>query len=175
MEKILSSGLLNLKRFEKRHVDRMLRCKKSWVIHSTSKKWLSDFWDYMNSTSELAEYPIRPEPLDLESLQHFPLLLCHQAGTEMLKSLHYFRNNPAVLSSDIETHEDLYADFSELDIVDSRTIPVSSREAEKSLLDLNSMNRFLRSVEIVAKRITQSVTEFMRSRLKEKNVEVGWP
>ncbi|KAK3176644.1 hypothetical protein OEA41_007967 [Lepraria neglecta] len=171
VEKILGSGLLNLERFEKRHVDGMLRCKESWAVDSTSKKWLSDFWDYMNSTSELAEYPIKPEPLDLESLQHFPLLLCHRDGTETLKSLHYFRNNPAVLSSDIETHEDLYADFSELDIVDSRTIPASYREAEKSLLDLNSMNRFLRSVEIVAKRGTQSVTEFVRSRLKERNVE----
>ena len=69
VEKVLSSDLLNLKRFEKRHVDRMLRCKKSWVVDSMSKKWLSDFWDYMNSTSELAEYPIRPEPLELESLQ----------------------------------------------------------------------------------------------------------
>lgn len=175
VRKILDSGRLNLKRFGKCHVDVMLKCKKSWAVDSTLKTWLFDFWDYMNSTSQFVEQSIKSEPLDLESLQHFPLLLCHRGGTETLKSLQYFRNDPAVLSPDVEIHRDLYAEFSELDIVDSRTIPESYRGAEKSLLDLNSMNRFLRSVEIMAKRSAQSVTEFVRSRLKERNVEVGWP
>ncbi len=175
VRKILDSDQLNLKRFEKRHVCVMLKCKKTWAADSASKKWLFDFWDYMNSTSQIAEHPIEPKPLDLECLQHFPLLLFHQDCIETLKSLHYFRNNPAVLSSDVEGHRDLYTDFTELGTVDSRTIPKSYRETEKSLLDLNSMNRFLKSLEILARRSAQSITEYVGSRLKKRNIKVSWP
>jgi sacsin len=174
MEKILDSGRFNFKRFEKRHVDVMLNCK-SFAVDSTSQKWLFDFWNYMNSTYPVAEHCIKPDALEFESLQHFPLLLCRQGGTETLKNLHHFRNNPAVVSSYGKKHDVLYADFTELDIVDSRTIPQSYREAEKSLFDLSSMNRFLKSIEILARRHAQSVTEFVRSRLKDRNVKVGRP
>jgi len=173
--KILDSGRLNFKRFEKRQVHVILKCKKTWADDSASKRWLFDFWDYMNSTSQIAEHSFEPKALDLECLQRFPLLFFHQGCTETLKSLHYFRNNPAVLSSNVEGHGDLYADFTELEIVDSRTIPKSYGEAEKSLFDLNSMNRFLKSLEILARRSAQSITEFVRSRLKERNIEVSWP
>lgn len=173
--KILDSGQFNIERFEKSHVHVMLKCKKTWAADTASKKWLFDFWDYMNSTSQTAEYSIEPKASDLECLQHFPLLLSHQGCTETLTSLDYFRNNPAVLSSGVDEHEDLYMDFPELGIVDPRTIPQSYCEAEKSLLNLNSMNRFLKSLEILASRSAQSITEFVRSRLKTRNVKVSWP
>jgi sacsin len=173
VEKILDSGRLNLERFQKRHVAVMLQCKRSWTVDATSKKWLFDFWAHLNSTSQFAERSVNPNPLDLESLQHFPLLLCRRGGTEKLRSLYDFQNNPAVLSSDVKRHEELYADFTELDVVDSRTIPMSYREAEKSLFDSTSMNRLLKSVEILARKNAQNVTEFVGSRLKERNIKVG--
>ena len=175
VEKILDSGRFNIKRFEKRHVHVILKCKKTWAADTASKKWPFDFWDYMNSTSQTADYTIEPKSLDLECLQHFPLLLSHQGCTETLISLDYFRNNPAVLSSDVDEHEDLYMDFPELGTVDPRTIPQSYCEAEKSLLNLNSMNRFLKSLEILARRSAQSTTEYVRSRLKTRNVKVSRP
>ena len=173
--KILDSGRFNIKRFKKSHVHVMLKCKKTWGADTASKRWLFDFWDYINSTSQTAEHPTEPEALNFECLQHFPLLLLHQGCTETLASLDYFRNNPAVLSSGVDEHEDLYTDFPELGIVDSRTIPKSYCEAEKSLSSMNSMNRFLKSLEILARRSAQGFTEFVRSKLKEKNIKVSWP
>ncbi len=173
--KILDSGRFNIKMLEKSHVHVMLRCKKTWAADSASKRWPFDFWDYMNSTSQTAEHPIKPKALDLECLQYFPLLLSHQGCTETLISLDYFRNNPAVLSSGVDEHQDLYADFPELGIVDSRTIPKSYCEAEKSLLNLDSMNRFLKSIEILARRSAQGFTEFVGSKIKKRNIKVSWP
>ena len=172
--RILDSGRFNIKRFEKSHVHVMLECKKTWVADTTTKSWLFDLWEYMNSTSQTAEHPIKPKALDLECLQQFPLLLLRQGCTETLTSLDYFQDNPAVLSSDIDEHEDLYKDFPELGIVDCRTIPKSYCEAERSLLNLNAMNRFIKSLEILARRSAQGFTEFVGSKLKERNIKVSW-
>lgn len=151
-----------------------LKCKKTWGADTASKRWLFDFWDYMNATSQTAEHPTEPQALNFDCFQHFPLLLFHQGFTETLASLDYFRNNPAVLSSGVDEHEDLYTDFPGLGIVDSRTIPKIYCEAEKSLSSVNSMNRFLKSLEILA-RSAQGFTEFVRSKLKKKNIKVSWP
>lgn len=48
-------------RFKKSSVHVMLKCKKTWGADTASKRWLFDFWDYMNSTSQTAEHPTEPK------------------------------------------------------------------------------------------------------------------
>ena len=108
VKKILDSGLLNLKSLEKKDVSVMLDCKESWAPESTSKTWLSNFWKYINSTSPSTTEAPKPEMFDLDSLQHFPLLLIHHPdGKERLDSLHRFQNNPVVMHSAVEEHMNL--------------------------------------------------------------------
>lgn len=173
--KVLESERFNLRRFDKNHVHTILRSKKTWTADSESKQWLYDLWKYLNSTKNPKLPPNQPTSVDWKCLEHFPLLLLHQGSTETMKSLDYFRNNPAVLSSGAAGQQAIYADFAELEIVDSKTFPISDPEAGKSLSDVNAMNRFLQSLETLARRSGQSVTEFARSRLKRKCVEVSSP
>ena len=174
VKKVLDSGLLNLKRLEKKDASVMLDCKESWAPQSTSKTWLSNFWKYINSTSPSTTDAAEPESLDLDSLQHFPLLLIrHPDGQETLNSLHHFQNNPVVVHSAVEEHMNLFNEFSGLGVVDSVTIPRSFREAEKSLFKLASINRFLKSINLLAIRDDTSVTEFARSNLSERSIQVS--
>jgi sacsin len=175
---ILSSGLFNLKSLEKTDVGVVLRCKtkESWAPGSVSKAWLLRFWQYMNSTSRSTEEPIKPEILNLDSLQHLPLLLLrNHNGKETLNSLHHFQNNPAIVQVNVEEHMKLLADFPGLDIVDFGTLPESVRRAEAFLSDKASLNRFLKSIELLAVRDGKSLTDFVKANVKEKNIKVSQP
>lgn len=174
--KILDSGTCNLKSLEKKDVSVMLDRKASWSLDPTSKTWLFQFWKYMNSTTPSTMGATKPEVLDLDSLQHFPLLLLrHRDGKETLNSLRYFENNPVVVQSAVEEHMSLFQKFPGLDVVDSRTLPRSLCEAEQSLSHLPSLNRFLRSIKLLAVRYATSVTEFVRSNLNERTIQVSQP
>jgi sacsin len=176
VQKILDSGLLNLKTLERRDVNVMLDCKESWTPESTPKTWLVNFWQYMNSNTQSTMDGNEREVLNLDSLQNFPLLLLHHSdGKETLNSLQHFQNNPVVVRSAIAEHMNIFTKFPGLAVVASGTIPGSYRRAEKSLSDLASMNRFLKSIKLLAKRHGMSVTEFVRSSLNEENIQVGRP
>ena len=176
VKKVLDSGLLNLKSLEKKDFSVMLDCKKSWAIESTSKTWLFDFWKCMNSTIPSTMDATELDVLDLDPFQHFPLLLLrHGDGKETLNSLHHFQNNPVVVYSAVEEHMNLFFQFPGLDVVDARTLPGSYYEAEKSLFDRASLNRFLKGISLLAMRNATSVTEFVRSNLKGKHIQVSRP
>lgn len=173
---ILSSGLFNLKSLEKTDVSVVLRCniKESWAPGPMSKAWLLRFWKYMNSTSRSTGEPTKPEVLNLDSLQHLPLLLLrHHNGKETMNSLHHFQNNPVVVQVNVEEHMKLLADFPGLDIVDSGTLPESVCRAEESLSDKASLNRFLKSIELLAVRDGKSLSDFVRENVKDRNIRVS--
>lgn len=174
VEKVLDSGLFNLKTLEKGDISLLLQRKESWAPCATSQTWLLNFWEYMNSASQSAGKPDRHEVLDLDSLQHFPLLLFRHHGSEdSVNSLHYFQNNPAIVHPEIDEHVKLLADFPGLGTVEPGTLPDSIRQAEKSLLDPASINRFLKSIDALGTRSAKSLTEHMRASLKESSIKVG--
>lgn len=174
LKKILDSNLLNLKPLEKSDVAVMLRCKESWAPESTSKTWLYRFWKYMNSATQPTIGSTAREILDLDSLQHFPLLLLlHQSGKETFNSLQHFRHNPVVVHPTDAEHMNLLRQFPGLAVVDARTIPKSYCETESSLLIRASVNRFLKSLNLLAVRDGTTVTEFVRGNLDKKNIEVS--
>ena len=76
----------------------------------------------------------------------------HSIITETLASLDYFRNNFVVLSSSVDEHENLYTNFLKLGIVDLKIISKSYCETKKFLSSVNSMNRFLKSLKILARK-----------------------
>jgi sacsin len=170
---ILGFQAFNLKALDKGDISVVLKHKESWTSDSTPKEWLVDFWEYMNSTSLSAG---KPEVLDLDPLLQYSLLLLHDQGEEgKLISLHYLRKNPVVVQSAVKEHMRIFADFPGLCIVDSRTLPANIRHAEKSLLDLDSMNRFLKSIKLLAEREAKTLSDFVRTSVKEENVKVGRP
>lgn len=172
--KVLDSGLFNLKKLMKGDVSVILNRKESWAPDSTSEKWLLHFWEYMNSSSPSTEASAKPEILNLVSLQHYYLLLLRQhGGKETLTSLHHFQENPVIVQSAIREHMNLLADFPGLGIVDSRTLPASILHAEKSLLDLSSMKRFLKSIKLLAEKEGKTLTEFVRANVKEENIKAS--
>jgi sacsin len=174
LKKILDSNLLNLKALEKSDVGVMLDCKESWAPESTPTTWLYRFWNYMNSTTQPTIDSTAQEVLDLDSLQHFPLLLLlHQGGKETFNSLHHFHNNPVVVHSNVEEHMNLFRQFPGLAVVDAETIPKSYHEIEKSLRYRASINRFLKSLHLLAVRDGTTVAEFVRGNLDKKNIKVS--
>ena len=173
LKKVLDSNLLNLKTLEKSDVGVMLGCKESWALESTPKTWLYRFWNYMNSTTQPTIDSTAQEVLDLDSLQHFHLLLLHRDGKETLDSLQHFHNNPVVVHSTVEEHMNLFRQFPGLAVVDAGTIPRPYCETEKSLLCRASTNRFLKSLNSLAVGHGTTVTEFVRGNLDEKNIEVS--
>ncbi len=175
VEKILGSGLFNLKALEKGDVFVILDCKESWSLESTSKEWLLHFWKYMNSTSQFTRDATELEVMNLDSLQRFDLVLVDQGDKETLNSLHYFQNNPVVVHPAVEEHMSLLTDFPDLGIADSGTLPTSLHKAEDSLFHLASANRFLKSIEMLATRDGKSLAEFVRANVKERNIKVGRP
>ena len=173
VKKILRFQEFSLKAFGKGHVSVVLPHKESWTPDSTPNRWLVDFWEYMNSIS-LSEG--KPEVLDLDPLLQYSLLLLHGQGDkdkDKLISLHYLQNNPVVVQSAVKEHMRIFAEFPGLCIVDLRTLPASIYRAEKSLLDLDSMNRFLKSIKMLAGREAKDLDDFVRSNVKEENVKVG--
>jgi sacsin len=176
MEKVLGSGQLNLKSLEKKDISVMLNCKKSWTLESPLKTWLFHLWEFMNSNTRSTIEATEPEVLDLDSLQHFPLLLLRDgAGKETLNSLDYFQNNPVVVHSTIEEHTNLFTELPGLAVVDRRTLPEAYCEAENSLFDPASMNRFLKGITLLALRDETNVTEFVGLNLNESSILVSRP
>jgi sacsin len=174
LEKIRDSKLLNLKTLEKSDVGVVLGCKESWTPESTPKTWLYRFWKYMNSTTQPTIGSTAQEALDLDSLQHFPLLLLlHRGGKETFNSLHHFHNNPVVVHSTVEEHMNLFRQFPGLAVVGAETIPKPYGEAEKTLLYRASINRFLKSLNLLAVRDGTTVTEFVRGNLDKKTIKVS--
>ena len=174
VKKIADSGLLNLKPLEKSDLSVMLDCKESWTAESTSHTWLFQLWTYMNSTTQSTTDASEAEALDLDSIQDYALLLVrHRGGKETLGSLHHFSNNPVVVQTAVEEHMNLFRDIPGLGVVDSKTMPESYREAEKSLSDRASMNRFLKAIQSLAIRNATSVTELMRANLGERSIKVS--
>jgi sacsin len=174
LEKILDSNLLNLKPLEKSDVGVVLGLKESWTPESTPKTWLYRFWKYMNSTTPPKIGSAAQEALDLDSLQHFPLLLLlHRNSKETFDSLHNFKNNPVVVHSTNEEHMNLFRQFPGLAVVDAETIPKPYCDTEKSLLYRDSINRFLKSLNLLAVRNGTTVTEFVKGNLDKKNTQVS--
>ncbi|ERF72113.1 hypothetical protein EPUS_02904 [Endocarpon pusillum Z07020] len=170
--KILDSGLLNLKTLAEGDVSTVLGLKGSWAPGPASEKWLVYFWDYINSITVSMEAAIEPKEAYLNSLQQFPLLLVRtHGGKAAINSLHYFWNNACVVQSAIREQVNLLADFKGLGIVDSRTLPASTRRAEKSLLDLASINRLIRSLKLLAGKEGKTLKEFVRATVKEENIK----
>jgi hypothetical protein len=90
-----------------------------------------------------------------------------------MNSLHHFQNNPVVVQVNVEEQMQLLADFPGLDIVDCGTLPESVRRAEESLSDKASLNRFLKSIELLAVGDGKSLTDFVKANVKEKNIQVS--
>jgi sacsin len=174
VENILGFGLHNLRQLGKSDMNVILSCKGAWAPESTSVQWLLGFWKYMNSTSETSESTDKHEALDLNTIQQFRLLIVRShGGRGTVMSLHDFQNNAIVVQTTIKDQMDLFADFPGLGIVESRTLPKSIHYAEKSLLDLASINRFLKAIEMLAEKTAKTFTDFVRANLKEENVKVG--
>lgn len=171
--KILDSGLFNLKALAKDDVSTVMGFKRSWTPDPESEEWLVRFWDYMNSITVSMKAATEPKEAYLNSLQQFPLLLIRtHDGKATMNSLHYFGNNACVVQSAIREQVNLLADFKGLGIVNSRTLPASTRHAEKSLLDLASANRLIRSLKLLAGNEGKTLKEFVRATVKEENIKV---
>lgn len=177
VEKILDSGLFNLKALESVDVAILLRCKGSWApseATAVSKAWLLRFWQYMNSSNHSTKDPANLHVIDVDSLQDFPLLLLrHHCGKETTNSLRYFQINAVTVQSEVEADMNLFADFPGLSVVDAKTIPESFRQAEQSLCAPGSLARFLKSVSLLANRDAKSLTEFVAANLREDNIKVS--
>jgi sacsin len=173
--KILGFQEFNVKAFDKREISVVLKHKESWTPDATPKSWLVDFWEYVNSTSLVTgSWLGTPEVLDLNPLLQFSLLFLHdQGGNDKLISLHYLQNNPVVVQSDAKEDMRIFADFPGLRIVDSKTLPANIYHAERSLLNIDSMNRFLKSIKLLAARNAKTLSDFVKTNLKEENVKVG--
>jgi hypothetical protein len=171
LKAILDSNLLNVKALEKSDVGVLLGYKESWA---PEKAWLYRFWKYMNSTTQPTIDSTKKEDLDLDFLQHFPLLLLiHQNGKETFDSLQHFHNNPVVVHSAVKEHMNLFRQFPGLAVVDAGTVPGPYCETEKSLYYPASTNRFLKSLNSLAVRNGATVTEFVRGNLDKENIKVS--
>ena len=174
VRKIVDSGLLNLKPLEKSDLSVMLDCKESWTTESTPHPWLFELWKYMNTTTQSTTDASEAEALDLDSIQHYALLLVrHRGGKETLDSLHHFYKNPVVVQTAVKEHMSLFRDIPGLGVVDSRTIPESYHEAENSLCERASMNRFLKAIRSLAIKNATSVTQLIRENLGERSIKVS--
>jgi sacsin len=173
MKKVLDFHCFNLKVLDKGDVSVVLKYKKSWAPESTKRSWLVGFWDYMNSTSLSTD---KAKVLDLDPLLQFSLLLVRDQGkNQKLSSLHHFQNNPFVVQSAVKEHMSIFANFPGLGIVDSETLPLAIRDAEMSLRNLDSMNRFLKSIKLLAEREAKTLADLVKTNVKEENIKVGQP
>ena len=175
--KILNFGQFNLKNLERGDISSvLLGFKESWPQEWASETWIVRFWKYMNSTSHSNNEAAKTDVLDWDSLKQFPLLLLrHHGGQTSFMSLHHIQSQPVVMSSTVQEHMDLLAGFRGLGIIDSSTVPESIRHAEKSLFDLASLNRFLKSIRILAARDGKNLTEFVRVNVGKRNIVVSHP
>jgi sacsin len=171
VEEIVKLGLLNVKRLEKADVSTLLSYRNSPKF--LSEAWLCRFWRYMNTTTHTQAGGAELEPLNLDLINRFPLvLLRNHDNKESVESLQYFQNEPVVVQSTTKCHMDVFADFPGLLIADTKTLPSNFRVLETSLSDSRAMKRFLKSVSTLASRAGKSFTEYVKASLKQRNIKV---
>lgn len=171
VKEVVKSGLLNVKDLKKTDISTILTYRTSLI--PSSEAWLYRFWTYMNAPVHTPAGNSEPNSLNLDHFEGFPLILLrNHDGTANVGSLHYFLKEPVVVQSTIRGHMDLFADFPLLSVADSKTLPRKYCDVEKSLHDSLALERFLKSVSILASRKDKGFTEYAKTRLKPKSIEV---
>ena len=164
-DQVLSSGQFNLKLFDPFNDLQAVLGPKNWTPGKMSEDWFKAFWNYMNQR----------EPKNLDFVHDLPLFLVSKGpyeDSQSSRSLEYIDGNAVMWPSEQVADNTLYASFSGLEVVHHATVPLPILQSEKSLACRPSINRLLRSLQILAVQASQSITDYVRGRLGPEQIEV---
>jgi sacsin len=171
---VLSQDSFNVKRLSLKYIGGILG-KGRWNEESPLRKepWLMSFWTFFNQNYSSDSSPRKPASKEF-GIGGFPIYLttCNREVHNMKPA--NIDQHPVVVEPDVPKQKELCLKIPGLHLLNRTTLPSDMLELENSLDEEDSLERFIRSLEMLARQKGMSLEQFTLANLSSRHLKVWY-